>query len=71
MRAWVAESGVTSVQRSSCTHDNDGDGYASCTVVQTNGATIELQCTANFSSIVPFYGVQTCKEINGQFKITL
>jgi hypothetical protein len=65
MKGFIATNNVTGVQRSSCAHDSDNDGLASCTVVTMppNGSEnrINLQCPASLGNVM--MGATSCKEI--------
>lgn len=67
MQVWLAKSGVGTPTRKSCSHDSDGDGYASCTVALETGEKIYLECVAGWWPDLT--GASGCKEIEMSLKM--
>lgn len=67
MQVWLASSGVGATTRKSCSHDSDGDGYASCAAVTAAGEKIYLECVAGWWPTVT--GASGCKEIEMSLKM--
>ncbi len=62
---WISETGIT-IKRKSYSHDSDGDGYGSCTVVTQEGEKIYLQCVSGWFQ--EFTGASGCKEVDTLIK---
>jgi hypothetical protein len=63
---WVSKHGIQ-VQRLSCAHDSDSDGYGSCTIVTTSGEKIFLQCVGGW--LTSAFGGRGCKEVDTLIKL--
>lgn len=68
MNEWVQTNVKEPIKRSSCAHDSDGDGYASCTVATQSGEKIFLQCPSGFTTVA--LGASNCKEVEGNLKLS-
>lgn len=66
MRIWLGENNMTP-KRASCSHDSDGDGYASCVVVTTTEEKVFLQCVSGW--VDTMLGARGCKEVETTMKI--
>lgn len=64
--AYAKENGYR-VNRLSCVHDGDGDGYASCVMHPEGEERIFLQCSVDFFAVL--LGGDGCKEIESIFKL--
>ena len=62
MDSFIIKNGIET-KRKSCAGDSDGDGYASCTVVATDGEKIHLQCPSNWGDTT-VWGASGCKEVD-------
>lgn len=66
VNTYITKNGIE-VKRLTCAHDNDGDGYGSCTILEPNGNKIFLDCPTDWLT-TSILNATSCKELDTTIK---